>query len=147
MSTPRSMLNGANEREGERSQIEIRALLVAPVLLLTLFFVSCGGTETPTLAPTIQPQTDVDLSTGGSLTIYSAREQTLVGPIIQQFEDATGIEVGVKYGSNSGLAATIQEEGSKQSRRRLLCHGPGFAGEHVRSVHRIAEGNIGPGGL
>jgi iron(III) transport system substrate-binding protein len=47
----------------------------------------------------------------GSLTIYSGRGEELVGPIIQQFRDATGIDVKVRYGGTSELAATILEEG------------------------------------
>ena len=67
-------------------------------------------------------------ATGGSLTIYSAREETLVGPIIQQFEAATGIDVGVKYGSNSGLAATIQEEGTNSPADIFFATDPGLLG-------------------
>lgn len=47
-----------------------------------------------------------------SLTIYSGRSEDLVGPIIEQFEQDTGIEVEVRYGSTSSLALTILEEGA-----------------------------------
>ena len=63
------------------------------------------------------------------LTIYSAREETLVGPLIKQFEDATGVDVGVKYGSNSGLAATIREEGSKSPADIFFASDPGQLGQ------------------
>ncbi len=62
------------------------------------------------------------------LVIYSAREETLVGPIIQQFEDATGIDVGVNYGSNAGLAATIREEGSNSPADLYFATDPGLLG-------------------
>lgn len=50
---------------------------------------------------------------GQALIIYSGREEPLVGPIIEQFSKATGIEVGVKYGKHAGLIATIEEEGAR----------------------------------
>ena len=66
--------------------------------------------------------------TGSKLVIYSAREETLVGPLIQQFEEAIGIDVGVKYGSNAGLAATIREEGSNSPADVYFATDPGLLG-------------------
>ena len=43
---------------------------------------------------------------------YSGRSESLVDAIIQQFSQATGIEVEVKYAGTSQLAATLLEEGS-----------------------------------
>ncbi len=45
------------------------------------------------------------------LTIYSGRSEKLVGPIIEQFSESTGIDTRIKYGGTSELAATILEEG------------------------------------
>lgn len=45
------------------------------------------------------------------LTIYSGRSESLVGPIIEQFRESTGIKTRVKYGGTAELAATILEEG------------------------------------
>ncbi len=45
------------------------------------------------------------------LTVYSAREEALVQPIIDQFKQASGLEVKVKYGSNAELVAAVKEEG------------------------------------
>lgn len=47
-----------------------------------------------------------------SLTLYVGRGEALAGPLIQQFEAETGIEVQVRYGSTAELAVLITEEGA-----------------------------------
>lgn len=46
-----------------------------------------------------------------SLTLYSGRNERLVDPIIERFTEASGIEVRVRYGGATELAATLLEEG------------------------------------
>jgi len=45
------------------------------------------------------------------LTIYAGRSEELVGPLIEQFKTATGLDVRVDYAGTTDLAATILEEG------------------------------------
>jgi iron(III) transport system substrate-binding protein len=47
----------------------------------------------------------------GPLTIYSGRNEELVGQVFEDFTAETGIEVDVRYGDTAELAATILEEG------------------------------------
>ena len=89
------------------------SILLGALVLIPLAVTGCGGDDTPS---------------AGKLTIYSAREENLVGPIIKQFAEATGINVGEKYGSNSGLSATIQEEGSNSPADIFFSTDPGLLG-------------------
>jgi iron(III) transport system substrate-binding protein len=46
-----------------------------------------------------------------TLTIYSGRGESLIGPLIEQAEQDLGIDIEVRYGDTAELAATILEEG------------------------------------
>lgn len=48
-----------------------------------------------------------------TLTLYSGRGESMVQPIISQFEEETGIEVQVRYGGTAQLAVLLQEEGRR----------------------------------
>jgi iron(III) transport system substrate-binding protein len=47
----------------------------------------------------------------GPITVYSGREEELVAPLFELYEEETGNEVEVRYGDSAELAATILEEG------------------------------------
>lgn len=64
------------------------------LLALALGAVGCGGGDD-----------------GGPVTIYSGREEELVAPLFEIYEEESGNEVEVRYGDSAELAATILEEG------------------------------------
>ena len=47
----------------------------------------------------------------GPVTVYSGREEELVAPLYEIYEEETGNELEVRYGDSAELAATILEEG------------------------------------
>ena len=67
-------------------------------------------------------------SNPGSLVVYSGRSESLVGPIIEQFGEATGIDVSTKYGSTGEIAATILEEGGNSPADVFFAQDPGGLG-------------------
>jgi iron(III) transport system substrate-binding protein len=63
----------------------------------------------PTGSPGASPQTSA--APTGTVVVYSGRSEALVGPILAEFEAATGVDLDVRYGDTAELAATILEEG------------------------------------
>ncbi|MEX1022631.1 MAG: iron ABC transporter substrate-binding protein [Dehalococcoidia bacterium] len=53
-----------------------------------------------------------DDSDAESLTVYSGRSESLIGPLLERFEEETDITVEVRYGSTTEMATTILEEGA-----------------------------------
>lgn len=46
------------------------------------------------------------------LTVYAGRSESLLGPILTQFSEETGVQLDILYGGTAGLASQIIEEGA-----------------------------------
>jgi iron(III) transport system substrate-binding protein len=62
------------------------------------------------------------------LVVYSGREEELVEPLFETFEQRTGIDVEVRYGDSAELAATIAEEGGNSPADVFFAQDPGSLG-------------------
>lgn len=63
-----------------------------------------------------------------SLVLYSGRSENLVGPLIEDFTQSTGIKVSVKYGETAELAATLLAEGAASPADLFFAQEPGGLG-------------------
>jgi iron(III) transport system substrate-binding protein len=82
--------------------------VLAALLTIPVFAACSSSTTTTTDAVTTAPTVADD----GVVTLYSGRTEELVAPLIVRFEEASGIDVEVRYGSSPEMAATLLTEGA-----------------------------------
>ena len=104
----------------------VGGLLAVMLLALSAIAVACGsddddgpnGEPDPVADPTAgaDPEPSETEELTGDLIIYSGRREPLLEPVVQAFEEATGIDVSVKYGSTAELGnALIEEKGNPRA--------------------------------
>lgn len=83
-------------------------------------------------------------SRDSTLVVYSGRSESLVGPVVDLFRDATGIEVDVKYGSTAEIAATLLEEGKNSPADVFFAQDPGGLGAVVDMLSTLPDDILAP---
>ena len=86
-----------------------RAAIAAVAVVLGLVGVACSGGD-------------------GTITVYSGRTENLIGPILEDFTEASGIDVEVRYGNSADLALLIHEEGDRSPADVFISQSPGAVG-------------------
>ncbi|MGH2582750.1 MAG: iron ABC transporter substrate-binding protein [Anaerolineales bacterium] len=116
-------------------------------LITAIFLAACApAAATPAVTPDPEavadpepdPEPEDPSLEGGELVIYSGRSEELVAPIIEQFAEATGIDVRVRYGSTAEMAAALLEEGANSPADVYYAQDPGGLGA-VETAGLLAE--------
>ena len=103
----------------------MRKVMVLAVAALLGVAAGCGGDDDGAAAD-------------DKLVVYSGREEELVEPLFERFEEESGIDVEVRYGDSAELAATIAEEGDNSPADVFFAQDPGSLGA-VEREGRLAE--------
>jgi iron(III) transport system substrate-binding protein len=73
-----------------------------------------------------------------ALTIYSGRDEALIGPLLDRFNEDTGIAIDVRYGDSSDLALLIEQEGDSTPADVFISQSPGPVG-YLARLEMLAE--------
>ena len=92
--------------------LQKRMFSILPAALLAALVIGCSPADGETV----------------TLTVYSGRSEELVGPIIEQFSELTGVKVEVRWGGTAEMAATIMEEGDNTRADVFYAQDPGALG-------------------
>ena len=88
---------------GAMSTRSTRQLAFLALVPLASLLAACG--ESDDASPT------TDGLPGEKITLYSGRDEELIAPLVEQFSEATGIQVEVRYGNSAEMGAQLLEEG------------------------------------
>jgi len=68
------------------------------------------------------------VGSAGKATVYSGRNENLIGPILTRCEGLTGVDAEIRYGDSPELAATLLEEGDRSPASLFISQDAGLLG-------------------
>lgn len=120
MTIPENRVSRVTRRE------VVRAGAVAGGAVAALAAGIRGGVAQDSATPDASP---VVAQVGGSVVVYSGRNEELIGPAIEIASERTGVAAEVRYGGTAELAATLLEEGDNTPASLYIAQDAGALGQ------------------
>ncbi|TKJ18635.1 extracellular solute-binding protein [Blastococcus sp. CCUG 61487] len=127
-----------------RSTGLLRGVAVGAIAVLGVGLAACGESSADDVDAAPAPEStceagavaygEIDDDAGavevdeGALVVYSGRNEELVAPLLEEFTEATGTELSVRYGSTPSITAQLLAEGADSPADVVLLQDAGALG-------------------
>lgn len=90
--------------------------------------------------------TPAGASDSGALVVYSGRSESMVGPLLERFQEETGIRLSVRYNGTAQLATQVLAEGNQSPADVLFFQESGYlsALAHSELLRQLPDAALEP---
>lgn len=116
--------NGASEEPMTRSVVASVATAVTAPLAALALLAACSGDAATESGPAGVPAAEEPVT----LTVYSGRSESMVGPLFARLEGELGVDLEVQYGDTPDLVTRLMTEGAESPADLIFAQDSGHLG-------------------